>query len=103
MRSKVHETEIDTGLHDTVHMPYFVATRLVSQVRISNAKVVDTTGITDLNKDFFEGQHQGVPSHKTFTSKERHFDVNPSDLSKIWKIGLGNATKTLKATTQTML
>ena len=36
-------------------------------------------------------------------SKERHPDVNLSDLREIWQIGLGSATKTLKVTTQRML
>ena len=36
-------------------------------------------------------------------TNERHPDVNPSDLSERWQIGLGAAAKTLKATTQRML
>ena len=34
---------------------------------------------TDLDKDVFEWQCQDVPSHRTFTSKERHLYVNLSD------------------------
>ena len=72
MQSKLNDTEIDPGLHDTVHDPYFIATRLVSQVRIADAKVTDATRITDLEDDVFEGRRQDVRSHRNFTSKERH-------------------------------
>ena len=84
LRNKVHETKIDPGLRNTVHDPSFIATQLVSQVRIAYAKVTDATRINDPGEDVFEGQRQDVPSHRTFTSKERHSDVNPSDLSKRW-------------------
>ena len=46
---------------------------------------------------------QYVPSHKTFTYRERHSDINPFEIRKRWQIGLGAATKTLKAKTQRML
>ena len=65
--SKIHETEIELGLHDTVQNPSFVTTTLVSQVRISDAKVPDATRITDLEEDVFEGRRRDVPSHGTFT------------------------------------
>ena len=65
--SKVHETEIEPGLHDTVRNLSFVTTTLVSQVRISDAKVPDATRITDLEEDVFEGRRRDVPSHGTFT------------------------------------
>ena len=103
LQSKFHETEIEPGKRDTVHDPYFIVTRLVSQVRIADAKVQDTTRITDLKEDVFEVRRQYVPSQRTFTSKERHSDVNPFNPIKIWQIGLGAATKTPKATTHRML
>ena len=85
---KVNETGIEPGLCNTVHKRSFITTRLVSQVRIANAKVPDATRITDLEEDIFEGRRQDVPSHRTFTSKYRHLDVNPFDLSKRCHIGL---------------
>ena len=103
LRSKVHDTNIDPGIRNTMHDPSFIATPLVSQVRIADAKVTDATRINDLYEDVFEGRRQDVPSHSNFTSKERHSDVNPSDISERWQIGLGAATKTLKATTQMTL
>ena len=54
LRSKVHETDIDPGLHDTVHDPYFIAMRIVSQVRIADAKIHDATRTHDLNEDFLK-------------------------------------------------
>ena len=59
--------------------------------------------ITDLDDDVFEGWRQDVPSHRYFISNEIYSDVNPSDLSKIRKIGLGAATTKLKARTQRMI
>ena len=47
----------------------------MSQERIADAKVVDAKIITDIDKDVFEGRRQDVPSHRTFTSKEKHLDV----------------------------
>ena len=46
---------------------------------------------------------QDVPSARAFQSKERHSTVTPSGLSERWYIGLGQATKTLKATTQRLM
>ena len=103
LRSKVHETEIDPGLRNTIHDLSFIAAILVSQVRIADAKVPDATRINDLDKDVFEGPRQDVPSHRIFMPKEIYLDVNPSDFSERWKIGIGSAYKTLKATTQRML
>ena len=53
LRSKVHDTDIDTGLRDTAHNPSFILTRQVSQVRISDAKVPDATIITDIDEGYF--------------------------------------------------
>ena len=46
---------------------------------------------------------QDVPSARTFQSKECHSTVTPSDLSKRWYIGLGQATQMLKVTTQQLM
>ena len=46
---------------------------------------------------------QVIPSTRTFQSKERHSSVTPSDLSERWYIGLGQATQTLKVTTQWLM
>ena len=51
---KVHETEIEPGLRDTVHDASFIAKILVSQVIIANAKVSDSTRITDIDKNVSE-------------------------------------------------
>ena len=103
VRIKVQETEVYPGICNTVHNPYFIVPRILSHVRIAEAKVPNATRITDIEEDIFEGRCQDVPSHRTFTSKERLLDVNPYDLSEIWQIGLGAVTKTLKVTTQRML
>ena len=85
LRSKVHDTEIEPGLRYIVHDSSFITTRLVSQVRIADAKFPNATRITDLEEDVFESQSQDIPSHRTFTSKERHSGVKSSDLSKRWQ------------------
>ena len=54
LRSKVHETEIESGLNNTVYYLSSIVTRLVSQVIISNAKVPDSTRITDPEEDVFK-------------------------------------------------
>ena len=41
-----------------------------------------------------------VPAAKKLVSTERHISVTPEDLSKLWGIGLQQAKKTLKRTTQ---
>ena len=46
---------------------------------------------------------QDIPSAQTFQSKERHSSITPSDLSERWYIGLGQATQTLKVTTQWLM
>ena len=45
-------------------------------------------------------EKQDIPSSKTFTSKERHNMVTPEDISNRWFIGLAQASKTIKHTTQ---
>ena len=100
---KVHETYIDPWICNAMHEPSFIATQIVSQVRIADAKFTYATIINDLYEEVFEGRRQDVPYHRTFTSKERHSDVNQSYLSEICQIGLGAATNKLKATTKRML
>ena len=46
---------------------------------------------------------QDIPSAQTFQSKECPSSITPSDLSEIWYIGLGQATQTLKVTTQRLM
>ena len=46
---------------------------------------------------------QDVPSARTFQLKERCSTITPSDLSERWYIGLGQATGTLKVTTQRLM
>ena len=54
MQSKVHDTHIEPRLRNTIHNPYFITTRLVSQVIIANTKVPDKTGNTDLGEDILK-------------------------------------------------
>ena len=72
LRIKVHDTEIEPGLRFTIHNLSFIATRLVSQVKIADAKFPDATRSTDIEENIFEGRHQDVPSHRIFTPKEIH-------------------------------
>ena len=60
---------------------------------IVDAKVLDATRISDLENNVFEGWRHDVPSHRTFTWKERHSYVNPSELRKRWWIRLVASTK----------
>ena len=46
---------------------------------------------------------QDVPLARTFQLKEHHSTATPLDLSERWYIGLGQATQTLKATTQRLM
>ena len=48
-------------------------------------------------------EKQDIPSFKTFTSKDRHNMVTPEDISNRWFIGLAQANKTIKHTTQRIL
>jgi hypothetical protein len=41
-----------------------------------------------------------LPGHKTFISKQRHSAVTPEQLSERWNIGLSQAKRTIKVTTQ---
>ena len=48
-------------------------------------------------------EKQDIPSSKTFTSKDQHNMVTPEDISNRWFIGLAQASKTIKHTTQCIL
>ena len=77
---------VDTLLQHTIYDPIMVASLMSSHVQVAEVTVPSTL--------------QDVPSARTFQSKECHSTITPSDLSERWYIGLGQATQTLKATTQ---
>ena len=83
LHSKFYETDIEPVIHDTVYDPSFITKQLLSQVIITDAKVPYATGITNIDEDVFEGRRQDITSHRTLTTKERHLDVNTSDLREI--------------------
>ena len=76
----------DTLLQHTIHESIMVASLMSSQVQV--AEIAMRSALQDL------------PSVQTFQLKERQSTVTPSDLSQRWYIGLGQATQTLKVTTQ---
>ena len=80
---------VDTLLQHTIYDPIMVASLMSSHVQVTEVTAPSTL--------------QDVPSAQTFQSKERHSTVTPSDLSERWYIGLGQATQTLKATTQRLM
>ena len=80
---------VDTLLQHTIHDPIMVASLMSSHVQVAEVTVPSTL--------------QDVPLARTFQPKERHSTVTPSDLSERWYIGLGQATQTLKATTQRLM
>ena len=77
---QAHETDIFPGLRNTVQNSSFIVTGLVSQVRITD------TNVYQFSKDQLywwgriEGWRQDMPSHRTFTSKERYSDFNPHNV-----------------------
>ena len=75
----------ETLLQHTIYDPLAIASLILSHVHISEVN---------------NGMRQDVPSSCTFQSKEQHTMVTPTDLSERWYIGLGQATETLKVTTQ---
>ena len=77
---------VDTLLQHTIYDPIMVASLMSSHVQVAQVTTPSTL--------------QDVPSARTFQSKERHATVTSSDLSERWYIGLGQATQTLKVTTQ---
>ena len=80
---------VDTLLQHTIYDPIMVASLMLSHVQVAEVTAPSTL--------------QDVPMARTFQSKERHSTVTPSDLSERWFIGLGQATQTLKATTQPLM
>ena len=75
--------------------------RLISSVKIYAAPPLATTGGTvGARAQVSEVEVQDVIAAHTFESKEKHTSVTPQDLSECWCIGLGQATETLKRTTQ---
>ena len=80
---------VDTLLQHTIFDPIMVASLMSS-----HAQVAEMTMPSSL---------QDITSALTFQSKEGHSSVTPSDLSERWYIGLGQATQTLKVTTQRLM
>ena len=80
---------VDTLLQHTIYDPIMVASLMSSHVQV--AEVVTPSALQD------------VPSARTFQSKECHPTITPADLSERWYIGLGQATQTLKVTTQRLM
>ena len=80
---------VDTLLQHTIYDPIMVASLMSSHVQVAEMTMPSTL--------------QEIPLAQTFQSKERHSSVTPSDLSERWYIGLGQATQTLKVTTQWLM
>ena len=75
--------------------------RLISSVQVYADPTLATTGGAAGARARVSGvEVQDVIEAHTFESKERHTSVTPQDLSERWCIGLGQATETLKRTTQ---
>ena len=80
---------VDMLLQHTIYDPIMVASLMASQVQV--AEIAMPSAVQD------------VPLARTFQLKEGHSTVTPSDLSERWYIGLGQATQTLKVTTQRLM
>ena len=80
---------VDTLLQHTIYDPIMVASLMSSHVQVAEMIMPSTI--------------QDIPLTQTFQSKERHSSITPSDLSERWYIGLGQATQTLKVTTQRLM
>ena len=80
---------VDTLLQHTIYDPIMVESLMSSHVQVAEMTMPSTV--------------QDIPSTRTFQSKERHSSITPSDLSERWYIGLGQATQTLKVTTQCLM
>ena len=80
---------VDRLLQHTIYNPIMVASLMSSHVQVTEVTLPSTL--------------QDVPSARIFQSKERHSTITPSDLSERWYIGLGQATQTLKATSQRLM
>ena len=79
----------DTLLQHTIYDQIMVASLMSSHVQVAEVTAPSTL--------------QDVPSARNFQTKECHSTVTPPDLSERWYIGLGQATPTLKATTQRLM
>ena len=80
---------MDTLLQHTIYDPIMVASLMLSHVQIAEMTMPPTL--------------QDIPLARTFQSKECQSSITPSDLSVRWYIGLGQATQTLKVTTQRLM
>ena len=80
---------VDTLLQHTIYIPIMVASLMSSHVQVAEVTTPPTL--------------QDVPSAQTFQLKQCHSTITPSDLSERWYIGLGQATQTLKVTTQRLM
>ena len=65
--------------------------QLIDSVKVTAIKPSATISAVVLN---------GVPTPRTFVSKERHTNITAAELSERWLIGLIQATDTLKKTTK---
>ena len=77
----------DANIGSIYFNPFELASRLVTSIQVTGPNQ----------------EKQDIPSSKTFTSKERHNMVTPEDISNRWFIGLAQASKTIKHTTQRIL
>ena len=80
---------VDTLLQHTIYDLIMVASLMSSHVQVAEMTMPSNA--------------QDIPSTRTFQSKERHSSITPSDLCERWYIGLGQATQTLKVTTQCLM
>ena len=80
---------VDTLLQHTIYDPIMVASLMSSQVQVT--EIATRSALQD------------VPLAQPFQLKERHSTITPSDLSERWYIRLGQATQTLKVTTQWLM
>ena len=79
-------------LHRTTYDPEHFSSRIIQQVHV----------------DWRDGEQnpavrQGIPSARTFQSRERHLRITPADISEQWYVGLSQANNTLNATTQRLV
>ena len=77
----------DANIGSICFNPFELASHLVTSIQVTGPNQ----------------EKQDILSSKTFTSKERHNMVTPEDISNRWFIGLAQASKTIKHTTQCIL
>ena len=78
---------VEPSFVGTIDDPVTFAERLISSVQVH-----------DRNMDKVD-----VPSAQTFHTKERKTTITAADLSERWFIGLEQAEKTIRATTQKLV